>query len=489
MVRKSLGINNHLEIVSKIPCRIWQIFLEFVAKYYKYFQNNPMTMWREAMEDLMRWHDKPSRKPLMVSGVRQCGKTYLIRQFGEENYENVLYVNLKRTKDARLVFEKGLDPSRILEDLSSMNGIVLKEGTSLIILDEIQACPEAITSLKYFCEEKRGYHIIAVGSLLGVPLAKKASYPVGKVDRLTMRPMNFREWLVANGRSMLYDTADAGYPDVSDAVQEELDREYRKYLFVGGMPEAVQKWVDTHDESEVAEVHDDILNLYASDFLKHVPEDMVVKVYKIWQSIPRQLVEGNGRFFYSDVEGSGRSRDLGDAVAWLESANLIHRVICTERPAVPLADSADGSKFKLYVCDCGLMSRMVGARLPAYLYDELKDRVDPDYRGAVAENFVQNEIVSAMDTEPFYWRKGKYEVDFLISNGLSVIPVEVKSGSKVRAVSLKNYIDAYSPEKAIILSKNPSKEGDVASVPLCMTWKVKDIADDLEKEVLKGIES
>ncbi len=445
-------------------------------------------MWREAMEKLRKWRDDPSRKPLMVTGVRQCGKTYLIREFGQENYENVLYVNLERTANARLVFEKDLDPSRILEDLSSMYGIALKEGTSLIILDEIQACPDAITSLKYFCEEKRGYHIIAAGSLLGVLLAKKASYPVGKVDRLVMRPMNFHEWLVANGRSMLYDAADAGYPDVSDALLEELDQEYRRYLFVGGMPEAVQTWVDTHDEREVAEVQDDILNVYAADFLKHVPEDMVVKVDRVWKSVPEQLARENGRFFYSEVGGSGRSRDLDDAVSWLESANLIHRVIFTE-PSVPLAGSADGSRFKLYVCDCGLMSRMVGARLPMLLYDGLKDRVDPDYRGAVAENYVLNEIISATGREPFYWRKGKYEVDFLVSTGLCVVPVEVKSGSRVRAASLKNYIDAYSPEKAVVLSRNPPKEGDVESVPLCMAWKVKDIADELEKSVLKKVGS
>ncbi len=437
-------------------------------------------MWREAKEDLLRWREDPHRKPLMVSGVRQCGKTYLLKEFGKECYENVLYVTFERSKKARLVFEKDLDPLRIVRDLSSLYGVSVKEGVTLIIFDEIQSCPAAITSLKYFYEEANGYHVIGAGSLLGVLLAEKASYPVGCVDLLTMRPMNFREWLVADGREMLWENADAAYPEISEAIIEELDDEYRKYLFVGGMPRAVQTWVEDHDESKVIEMQDNILNIYAADFLKHVPEDIALKVNRVWNSVPEQLAKDNERFYYSDVGKSGRGRSLDDAVMWLESANLIHRVICTEKPAIPLAMSADSSRFKLYVCDCGLMSRMVDAKLSLYLYDELDNGVDPSYHGAVAENFVLNEIVSAFGCEPFYWKKGKYEVDFLIPSEAGVIPIEVKSGSRVRAVSLKNYIDEYAPKKAIVLSKNLPKGGDVISLPLCMAWKIRSIVDGLK---------
>ncbi len=444
-------------------------------------------MWRKAMDRLSEWRDSPSRKPLMVSGVRQCGKTYILKEFGSRSFSNVLYIDLERSKNAQKVFEKDLDPSRIARDLSSMFGTPLEDGTSILILDEIQSCPAAITSLKYFFEERPGLHVIAAGSLLGVLLANKASYPVGKVEMMTMRPMDFREWLVANGREMLFIDADSAYPDVSDAILAELDDEYRKYLFVGGMPEAVQTWIDAHDEQEVMKVQDNILNAYAADFLKHVPDDMAMKVNRVWTSVPEQLAKENGRFFYSNVPGSGRGRDLDKAVAWLASANLVHRVPCTERPLAPLAESADGSRFKLYVCDCGLMSRMMDAKLSMLMYDELKENVDSDWRGAVAEGFVLNEIVSAFGKEPFYWRKGKHEVDFLVSSGMCVVPIEVKSGSKVRAVSLKAYIDAYSPSKAVVLSKNPPKEGDVVSLPLCMAWKLREIVEEAEESMMRSV--
>ena len=435
------------------------------------------SIWREAMAELRRWHDDLSRKPMVVSGVRQCGKTYLLKEFGSEAYEDVLYVDLERSKNACKVFDRDLDPSRILEDLSAVFGTTTKPGSTLVILDEIQSCPAAIASLKHFCEEMRDLHIVGAGSLPG---AEKASYPVGKVDRLVMRPMNFREWLVANGRSMLYERADEEYPNVSDALLGELNEEYRRYLFVGGMPEAVQTWIDTHDESAVAKVQDGILNSYAADFLKHVPNDMAMKVHRVWTSIPVQLAKENGRFYYSSVEASGRGRGLDDAVSWLESANLVHRVVCTEKPSIPLAASADASRFKLYVCDCGLLSRMSDARLAAYLYDSLDDATDSSYRGAVAENYVLNEIVSSFGREPFYWRDGKYEVDFLIQTGHGAAPIEVKSGTKVRATSLKFYIDRFSPEKAIVLSRNPPKEGTATSIPPCMAWKLKDVAEGTE---------
>lgn len=444
-------------------------------------------MWRKAMDRLSEWRDSPSRKPLMVSGVRQCGKTYILKEFGSRSFSNVLYIDLERSKNAQKVFEKDLDPSRIVRDLSSMFGTPLEDGNSILILDEIQSCPAAITSLKYFFEERPGLHVIAAGSLLGVLLANKASYPVGKVEMMTMRPMDFREWLVANGREMLFIDADSAYPDVSDAILAELDDEYRKYLFVGGMPEAVQTWIDAHDEQKVMRVQDNILNAYAADFLKHVPDDMAMKVNRVWTSVPEQLAKENGRFFYSNVPGSGRGRELDEAVAWLASANLVHRVACTERPLAPLAESADRSRFKLYVCDCGLMSRMMDAKLSMLMYDELKENVDSDWRGAVAEGFVLNEIVSAFRKEPFYWRKGKHEVDFLVSSGMCVVPIEVKSGSKVRAVSLKAYIDAYSPSKAVVLSKNPPKEGDVVSLPLCMAWKLREIVEEAEESVMRPL--
>lgn len=439
-------------------------------------------MWREAMDELLDWKDRTDRKPLMLRGVRQSGKTYLMKEFGNRCFGNVLYLNLERDRRARTIFQKDLDPFRISRDLESIFRIPLRDGESILILDEVQSCPEAVTSLKYFCEERAGLHVIAAGSLLGVLLAEKTSYPVGKVDLMTLRPMNFREWLTANGRSSLYENADSAGTDVSEAVLSELDEEYRKYLFVGGMPEAVQKWIDTHDEEEVTRIQDNILASYAADFLKHVPDDMAMKVNRVWTSVPEQLAQDNGRFFYNHVRGSGRAKELEDAVEWLTSANLLYRVNCTEGPTVPLAKASDGTRFKLYVCDCGLLSRMMDVSLPMYLYDDLNAGMDSDFRGAAAENYVLEEIVSSTGREPFYWKDGKYEVDFLIRSGMDIVPVEVKSGNRVRAASLKNYIDRYDPRLAIVVSRDRAREGRVVSVPLCTAWRIRGIAESAYRD-------
>lgn len=435
-------------------------------------------MWREAKEDLLRWREDPHRKPLMVSGPHYCGKTYLLKEFGKECYENVLYIDFEHSKDAKLVFEKDLDPQRIVRDLSNMCQTPVKEGSTLIIFDEVQVCQAAITSLKYFREQADGYHIIAAGSFLGVPLEENGSFPVGCVTFLRMGPMNFHEWLIANGRELLWDHANTS-SDNWDAIFEMLDDECRKYLFVGGMPQAVQIWIDTHDESKVAEVQDKILNSYAADFMKYVPENLAVNVYNVWSSVPEQLAKNNERFYYTDVESSGRGRNFNNAVSWLVSADLIRDLTCarifTKSPVL----LPDFTRFKLYMCDCGLMSRMLDASLSVFLYDGLNGGVDPGYRRAVAENFVFNELQYLFDRDPFYWKEGKYGVDFLVSTEAGTIPIDVDSGSRI-PLGVRAYIDKYAPKAAIILSKKPLKDESVISLPLCMAWKIRSIVDGLK---------
>ena len=437
-----------------------------------------LSMWRRAYNDLIAWKDSENRMPLLMRGVRQSGKTYLLRKFGEERFDNTVYVNLESEKGIRSVFDRDLDPSRIIEDISSIKGEDIVEGRTLVILDEIQACPDAITSLKYFCEEAPGYHVAAAGSLLGVALARKGSFPVGKVDLMTMRPMDFEEFLVAIGEGRVVDRLRSTGPfEASGPVIERLEQAYLRYLFVGGMPRVVGAWVDGRGEDAVKEEQDRILMSYDSDFLKHVPSDEGPKVSRVWESVPQQLAAENGRFFYNHVKGGKRAAELEDAVQWLTDAGLLHRVGSTDSPGVPLGSVPDGGLFKLYMCDVGLLSRMVGAELPMYTYDSVRGLTSPDFRGAVAENYVLNEIVSTFGRTPRYWRDGRYEVDFLMPVGTEVVPIETKSGWKTRATSLGRYIDEYSPRKAAVLSMNPPEDGDVVKLPLCLTWMLRDVLE------------
>ncbi len=433
-------------------------------------------MWRRAFGDLVAWKDSERRMPLLLRGVRQCGKTYLLKSFGAECYENTVYVNFESEKGLRALFDKDLDPRRIIADLSSIKRVRIEEGRTLMIFDEIQACPEAITSLKYFCEEAPGYHLAAAGSLLGVALSRKGSFPVGKVDMMTLRPMDFEEFLVADGLGNLRDRVkEAGPFDVSQPVLDELESEYRRYLFVGGMPRAVDAWVRDRNEGSVIEEQERILMSYDSDFLKHVPYDDGPKVSRVWESVPQQLAAENSRFFYSHVRGSVRASDLEDAVQWLTDAGLLYRVGSVSSPGTPLDFKPDEGLFKLYMCDVGLLSRMVGAELSMYTYEGLSGTVDPDFRGAVAENYVLTEIVSMNGRAPRYWRDGRHEVDFLFQSRAGVVPVEVKSGWKVRAASLKAYIDRFSPGRSVVLSMNPPRDGDVVKLPLCLAWMMRSV--------------
>lgn len=433
-------------------------------------------MWRKAYDLLLEWKDREDGMPLLVRGVRQCGKTYILRRFGEEQYGNMVYVNLESEKGMHRVFDRDLDPRRIVRDIASIKGVDISEGDTLLVLDEIQACPDAITSLKYFCEDAPGYHVAAAGSLLGVALARKSSFPVGKVDMMTMRPMDFEEFLVAAGHRTVVDRLrETGPFDSSQALIDLLEQEYLRYLFVGGMPRAVKAWVDGRGEEAVKEEQDRILTSYDSDFLKHVPDDHGPRVSRVWESVPQQLAAENGRFFYSHVKGSRRASDLEDAVQWLTDAGLLYKVRAADSPGIPLDSVPDGGLFKLYVCDVGLLSRMVGAELPMYTYDSVRGRTDPDFRGAVAENYVLNEIVSGLGRVPRYWRNGRYELDFLVAVGTDVVPVETKSGWKVRATSLKEYIDRYSPERSVVLSMGPPEDGRVTKLPLCLAWMMKDV--------------
>ena len=443
-------------------------------------------MDRDIFEDLVKWKDSKKRKPLMLQGVRQCGKTFILKEFGKRCFPDTAYFTFERNQELADVFEQNLDPERIVKALSAIHGSKIRENT-LIIFDEIQFCKGAITSLKYFCEEAPQYHIACAGSLLGVALSKdekkkkngeekKLSFPVGKVDMMMMFPLNFREFLRALGKDALMEYAEENSrSELPEAILSELINLYLEYLCVGGMPEAVDSWVEDEDMTEVERIHKEILNSYARDFAKHAPKEMVSKINSIWDSIPMQLSKNAKRFIFGHAVDGARGADLKDAVQWLVDAGLVHRVEALSGISLPLKSNADPSEYKLYYCDVGLLRTAADLPSSAIL---LPNEQYTMFKGSMAENYVLNELKSGGFENVYFWTSGaKAEVDFVVQVELDIVPIEVKSEERIRAASLKEYIDKYAPRKAFLISKKNLKNGPVTHLPLPLTWMFRTIAE------------
>ncbi|MDR3282524.1 MAG: ATP-binding protein [Candidatus Methanoplasma sp.] len=424
---------------------------------------------------LLEWKESRHRCPLVIRGVRQCGKTYIMERFGRENYEDMAYFSFEGNDRLQSVFEGDLDPKRIIRDINLKFGTSITEKT-LIIFDEIQFSNRALTSLKYFCETAPEYHVMCAGSLLGLMLSRPLSFPVGKVDMLTLRPMNFREFLMAAGNDALtayLDTSDSNEP-VSDAAAEAFDGIYRQYMCVGGMPEAVREWMETGDMKKVGAVHAKILDSYVLDFAKHAPPKDVQRLNFIWRSIPGQLSKENRRFMFGHAVEGSRSKDLEEDLQWLLDAGMVYKVRKISRPSVPVSAYASEKLFKLYGCDVGLMRTMAGVPAGAIL---LKDEGYREFKGGMTENFVLTELVAAGYGDIVYWGSdNRAEVDFVVMTDIGAVPIEVKSETRVRAASLAEYIKTYDPRAALLISKKNLRRGEITYLPL---W----LAGSLEKYV------
>ena len=322
-------------------------------------------MRRTIMDQLIKWKMSEHRKPLVLKGVRQCGKTYILREFGNKHYDDVAYFNFEGNNALQQRFEHDLDVKRIILELGILRGKAIKPDKTLIIFDEVQFCNKALTSLKYFCENAPEYHIVCAGSLLGIALSKPLSFPVGKVDMMSMLPMSFLEFLMANDEDMLCDYLVDLAPtlQISELFEEKLIAHLRNYYIVGGMPEVVARWVKNHDVAEVDEIQQRILDNYELDFAKHAPHKDFPKLTAIWHSIPAQLARENSKFMFAHVKQSLRAKDLEDALEWLLAAGLCYKVEKIEKPFLPLSTYADQTAFKLYMADIGLLRKM--SRLPA----------------------------------------------------------------------------------------------------------------------------
>ena len=423
-------------------------------------------MERNLISELIAWKEKKNRKPLILMGVRQCGKTYLLKVFGARCYPDVAYFNFEENDARAKVFDSDFDVSRILFELGLIRGKTIKPESTLVILDEIQECGRAITAMKYFCENAPQYHIVCAGSLLGVAIQKQQSFPVGKVDFLTLYPLSFTEFLAANGEKMLADflkeATDRGIPA---SVSDKLESLLKQYYITGGMPEVVQTWCDTHDMEQVETVQQAIINSYEMDFAKHAPVKDFPKLTAIWKSIPKQLAKENTKFIFGHVKKGWRSKDLEDALEWLIGAGLVYKVCRIEKPYIPLSSYADPTAFKLYLADVGILRKL--SKLPY----EVVLNATPYYRefkGSMTENYVLCELVKSVDDTAYYWSSGNVaEVDFVIQCGAEILPIEVKSERNVKARSLAEYRKKYQPKYAVKTSMRSETNGEeVLNVPL-----------------------
>lgn len=437
-------------------------------------------MERKAFQSLLKWKNKSNRKPLIVTGVRQCGKTYLIKEFGEAEFSDVAYFNFDGETGLQSIFDYNFDTDRILDELGSVvRGKKITVGETLVIFDEIQACPRAIQSLKYFCENVPKLHIIAAGSLLGVALREEGiSFPVGKVNRLEMYPMNFEEFVEADGGRKYLDGLNKldREREIPDLYTIPLEKYYKNYLIIGGMPEAVQAWVDTHDYKEVEEVQDRILKDYADDFGKHVTPDTATKIKMIWDSIPTQIARDNSKFIFSHVKQGARAKDLEDALSWLVNSGIVLKLDMVSTPELPLSGMADATYFKVYLTDVGLLRRKANVN-----YRTILEESDAfvHFKGALAENYIFVQL-KCMGITPYFWRtKADAELDFITDYEGELIPIEVKAADNTRAKSLHLFCNRYHPRiafKSSLKNVGDNMDGDshVWSLPLYAFYRFKD---------------
>ena len=444
-------------------------------------------MEREIMKALVAWKNRKSRKPLLLTGVRQCGKTYVCKQFGEKYFDDVAYFYFEGNKRLSSVFEYDFDVERIIDELGNViRGKKIVPGKTLVIFDEIQACPAAVTSLKYFCENKRELHIVCAGSLLGVSVRRaEISFPVGKVDRLQMYPMSFSEFLCANGETALLDgvaryALDEPLPEL---YAEPLSRYLKQYYIVGGMPEIVDTWIKTHNYEEVDALQDSMIKDYESDFAKYAPLQDVPKLGWIWASIPKQLAKENNKFMFSHVKEGKRSRELEDALGWLVDAGLVYRLELVATPELPLAFQADASYFKVYLSDIGLLRKLSGVSSKTIL--EPSD-LYKNFKGALTENYVLLELL-AQEIRPYFWRSGNAaELDFIFEHDDRIFPVEAKAEVRTRAKSFRQYCSRFQPEVGFRFSmKNVGASTDdktkAYSLPLYLIWRLPEYLKDREQ--------
>ena len=435
-------------------------------------------MRRILIERLKRWKDKPDRKPLVLYGVRQAGKTWLMKEFGAEFYKQTAYFSFDNNEKLRDIFKKDLHATRIIQALSAEIGFNITPNDTLIIFDEIQECPIAMTALKYFNENAPQYNIIAAGSLLGVMSLVGTGFPVGQVDMLTLYPMSFIEFLQAVDNRFTEAINNLEF-DLLNIFHDSILELFKQYLFIGGMPAAVKCFAETKSFFDLREVQTTIINAYYADFIKHIPDSNIAKVRNLWDSVPVQLSKENKRFLYSDMKQGSRGRDYELALQWLKDTGLIKMLNRISLPKMPLVAYQEFPIFKLYMSDIGLLSARTA--LDPKIYNDT-DNLFTHYKGVLAEQFVLQELIALDNNMPlFYWAQDKNnaEIDFVIQHESMIIPIEVKAGTNIKSESLRTYKKLFNPQVSVIASQNKYKKGDeTVEIPLYLISKIKDLLGD-----------
>lgn len=429
-------------------------------------------MKRNAIQALIKWKNSEDRKPMVLKGARQVGKTWLMKSFGRDYYDNFVYFNFEEEDELKSIFEANKNPQRIIELLSMIVGEKILPGKTLIIFDEIQECPEALNTLKYFKEKANEYHVIAAGSLLGTLLAQPKSYPVGMVNLLDIYPMTFDEFLEASDERLYayYCSIQKGQV-IEDVFHNRLLEAYNYYLIIGGMPECVSSWITHKDPAKITQIQRELIEVYENDFSKHNGKVNSGRILMVFRSIVSQLAKSNEKFMYGAVREGSRARDFEEAIEWLVSAGMLNRIYNVSKAEHPLAAFDKLDQFKLFMFDTGLLKHMAGIDNSAILL-----KTDFQFKGPLTENYILQQLRGQFEVDPRYYSDKNSEIDFLIQHGTEVIPVEAKGGEDRSAPSFKKYIADHHPEHALRYSRRGyRKDGAITNLPLYLARKTKEL--------------
>lgn len=424
-------------------------------------------MKRDIYQSLKEWKHSKRRKPLILNGARQVGKTYALKHFGKTSYEKVVYLNFEKDEKLGQYFEDTLDPKQLMKIIEIHTEIEIEPHNTLLIFDEIQNCPKALNSLKYFCEEANDYHVAAAGSLLGVKTAGEKGFPVGKVNFLHLYPLTFFEFISALGQEKIRSFLEEyhTYDPLPNPMHEKLIQLLKIYFFVGGMPEAVHEYAKNESFATVREIQQEILNAYERDFSKHAPPHEIMKIMTVWKQVHRQLAKENKKFIFAAIRKSARGRDYEEAIQWLSDAGLIHKSYLVESPKFPLSAYADNNIFKIFLLDVGLLGAQSNLS-PHTIIDG--DLLFTEFKGALTENYVAQELIATKLKQPYYWTsEGMAEVDFLVEQDHEIVPLEVKAGASQKKKSLLVYNQKYAPSKLVrATTMNLKHDGEIYNYPL-----------------------
>lgn len=424
---------------------------------YIYNCKEEVHMYRNELKDLVTWKTNKNRKPLIIRGARQVGKTWLMKAFGRQEYAQIAYVNFESNKLLKGIFEQDFNIDRIITVLQIETGLVIRPEDTLIVFDEVQEAPGALTSLKYFYENAPEYHVISAGSLLGVALNRQTSFPVGKVDFLDLYPLNYIEFLIAKGEQSLVDLLKSKDWGIIKLYKSRFIDLLRQYYYVGGMPEAVLAFTQEENFKEIRVIQKRILEAYEQDFAKHAPTEIVPRIRMLWNSVPSQLAKENKKFIYSLIKHGSRAKEYELAMSWLIDCGLIHKVYRVNKPAIPLKAYEDQSAFKLFLVDVGLLAAMGDIDVKTLLQGNM---LFEEFKGALTEQYVLQQLKTKKEINVYYWsaENATAEIDFLVQYDNRIIPIEVKAEENLKAKSLQTYVDKYSPKLAIRTSMSDFRQ-------------------------------